>query len=302
MYGDWVLRYDGTEYRFGPPQHQVELRSWAFAADSYRVDDAVLPRADGVAFGRDYVEAGELRIELKIDLTTLPLPAEDRARMAWAVRADLARAWRADSLRQQPRAVAELVMGGEQMIEGRPRRISFDDKHQGRGLIFASATFVPVSTAAYAVDGSGDAPWFEQSVGLVPAAIGGLLAPLSAPLSTAISSTRARPFTVGGSEQVWPILIVTGPLQSGAQIELVNRWALKLNRTVAYDETVVIDTRPGRRLMTVNGRPTNVLAPSGARMSQAFIEPGLNEIALRGSSVEGTAQVTARWREQKVGG
>jgi hypothetical protein len=302
MYGDWVLSYPDTEYRFGPQARGVELRGWAFAADSFRVDDASMPRRDGVAFGRDYVDAGELRIELLIDFTDHPAPPEVCAQMAWDARMGLASTWRADTLRGRPREVAELVMGGQQMIEGRPRRVSFDDKHQGRGLIYASATFLPSSTTVYVVDESGVAPWREQTVGLVPALVGGgLVAPLVAPLSTAVESTRAAPFTVGGDTDVWPVITVQGPIQSGAQVELTGRWALKLNRALAYDEVATIDTRPGRRLMEVNGRGGNILSPSSVPLSQASIPPGLNQVALRGASVEGTATASIRWREQKAG-
>ena len=220
--------------------------------------------------------------------------------MAWAVRVDLEQAWRADTLRDRPRAVAELVMGGEQMIEGRPRRVSFDDKHQGLGLIYATMTFLPESTAVYAVNADGVSPWREQTVGLIPVQVGGLIAPLVAPLSTTAESSRARPFTVGGSKRVWPIISVRGPLLDGARVELVNRWTLRLNRALLHSETALIDTRPDRRSMSVNGIPTNVLSPAGARISQASMSPGLQEVALRGSSVEGTAEATLTWREEKA--
>lgn len=301
MFGDWILRYAGTEYRFGPKSRPVGVVGWAFAANSYRVDDASRPRADGISFGRDYVEAGELRLELIIDYSGRPEPAAMRARMAWETRHELELAWRADTLRQRPRAVAELVLGSEEMIEGRPRRISFDDSAQNVGLVRATATFLPSSTAIYTVDEGGVAPWFEQAVNLVPAQIGGITSPLVAPISTAASSSRARPFTVGGAAPVWPIVTVNGPIQAGAQFELVGGWSLTLNRALAYDDEVSVDTRPDRQIMTYNGRPANVLAPSSSRITAAAISPGLNEIALRGVSIEGTASAKIRWREQKAG-
>lgn len=301
MFTDWVLRYEGTEYRFGPRGRAVGLVGWAFAADSYRVDDAARPRADGIAFGRDFVEAGELRLELIIDYSKRPEPAAQRARMAWETRHELELAWRADTLRQRPRAVAELVLGNMEMIEGRPRRIAFDDSAQNVGLVRATATFIPVSTAKYAVDETGESPWSSETVGLVPAQVGGIVGPLVSPISTTAASTRARSFEVLGSAPAWPIVEVNGPLQSGAQVELVGGWKLTLNRPLAYDEIAVIDTRPDRQSMTFNGRPANVLAPSSALLSEASLSPGLNEIALRGTSAEGTASVTIRWREQKAG-
>lgn len=301
MFDDWILRYEGTEYRFGPKARDVQLVGWAFAANSYRVDDVSRPRADGIAFGRDFVEAGELRVDLLIDYSKRPEPAAQRARMAWETRHELELAWRADTLRQRPRAVAELVLGSTEMIEGRPRRVSFDDELQNVGLIRATATFLPVSTARYVVDETGGSPWHEATVSLVPAQVGGISSPLVAPISTSAASTRARPFTVGGDAPVWPIVEIRGPIQSGAQVELVAGWTLTLNRPLAYDDTVTIDTRPDRQSMKVNDRPGNVLAPSSDSITAAAIPPGLQEFALRGASVEGTASATIRWREQKAG-
>lgn len=297
MHGDWILTYPDTQYRFGPPEHPVQLVGWEIATDSYRVDDTAIPRADGTWFGQDQVEAGEIKIIVKIDFTTAPYPAEECARRAWAIRSELARVWRADVVRQTPGLLAQLTMGDE-MREGRPRRAKFDDDHQGVGLIFAELSFIPASTTAYAVDENGEAPWREQTVGLVPAQIGGLLAPLRAPLTTAAASSRARPFVVGGAAPAWPTITVKGPLQAGASVELTGRWSLPLARSLAFNEVAEIVTEPGRVSMTLNGRPAVVLAPS-ADIDVAFMNPGPQEIALRGRSVEGTASLTIRWRETR---
>lgn len=147
--------------------------------------------------------------------------------------------------------------------------------------------------------GSGGIDWEEVTVGLVPAQIGGLVAPLVAPLTTAASSTRARPFTVGGVGDVWPIISVHGPIQTGARVELTHGWSIQLNRPLAYDEVATIDSRPGQRSMDVNGRAMNVLSPAGDRISQVSMSPGVHEVSLRGTSLEGTATVTLKWREVK---
>lgn len=292
------LVYPGTDFEFGP----VDVESVEIGGVSYRVDDTPLPRRDGIAFGRDFADPGDIVLTVSVSGESQVWGDEEIRHDVYRKATVFSEAWDARVLREQPRLIAELVSGELGMFEGRPRGVQWDYANYAVGFLRGRARFVRASTAVYAVDpDTGESPWHEQAVGLVPAQLGGLVAPLVAPLTTARASTRARPFTVGGDADVWPVITVTGPLQSGGQVELVNRWSLRLNQALAYDDVVVIDTRPGRRLMTVNGRPGNVLAPSGARLSQAFMPPGLQEIALRGASVEGTASATIRWREQKAG-
>ncbi|KKI18708.1 MULTISPECIES: hypothetical protein [unclassified Leucobacter] len=298
MYGDWILTYPGTAYRFGPPQWPVQFVGVEVSTDSYRVDDTAVPRGDGQLFGQDFVEPGEIKISVKIDFTTAPYPVEECARLAWEARTELARVWRADAVRQTPGLLAELTMGGVQMVEGRPRRAKFDDDHQGVGLIFAELYFVPADPTAYTVDADGNSTWHEQTVDLVPPISGGLVAPLVAPLSTMYDSDRSRPFVVGGTAPAWPIIRVKGPINAGAQVDLVSRWTVRLTRALAYDETAEIDCRPGRQASRLNGQGRNVLAPD-TDFSRLSMTPGPQELTLRGTSMEGTASVTVRWRETR---
>lgn len=295
MYGDWVLSYPGTTFEFGPLDQVVKVQRWQFAGETYRTDDTVLPRQDGVAFGKDFVEAGELAIEILIDFSSYPHPASERAAMAWAARTEFKQVWRADRVRQTPAAVAELTIGGEILIEGRPRRVVWNDDAQNVGTVKGTAYFVPAGTGV--LDVSGDrGGWHEQTVGLVPPQVGGLKAPLKAPLTTSVESTRARPFTVDGDVPAWPIVTVKGPLGAGGQVELTSRWRMPLNRALGPFDTAVIDTRPGHRGMTLNRRPVNLLTAGAVQLADASLVPGPHELALRGTSLEGTASASVRWR------
>ncbi|QIK64144.1 hypothetical protein G7068_13755 [Leucobacter viscericola] len=297
MYGDWQLIYEGTDLRFGTREHNVEFVKLTVSGDVYRTDDSQLPRQDGTAFGQDFIESGQLAIAVKIDFTTYPAGPDECARLAWAARQAFERGWRADPVRRTPGAVCELVMGGEQAIEGRPRGVSWNDDHQGVGLITGSALFVPAGTGVFDMsDGGG---WHTQTVGLVPPQTGGLKAPLKAPLSTSVESSRARPFTVAGDVPAWPIITVKGPLGSGAQVELTSRWRMPLNRSLGAFDVVEIDTRPGHRGMTLNGRAANVLTSGAVQLADAAMAPGPQELALRGTSLEGTATASVRWRTTK---
>lgn len=290
---NWSLTTEGTRHGFD----DVEVSEWSIGGRVYRTDDTSRPRTDGRYFGQDFVDPGDVEIQLLIRVTTGP--REDRFRAVSTIKERFTSFWDGDDIRLRPGVTSELEIAGRYVVEGRPRHVDWDDTLATFGIVKGTALFVRGQDEAFAVEPGGGSAWNEVTVGLVPAQIGGLIAPLIAPLTTAESSTRARPFTVNGDVPVWPIISVKGPIQTGAQVELVHGWTLRLNRALAFDETATIDTRPGHRTMDVNGQAQNVLSPSGARISQASIPPGLQEIALRGQSVEGTAEVTIRWRESK---
>lgn len=288
-YCDWSITIDGNRFEFGP----VEVTSWIIGGREYRTDDTDRPRTDGRYFGQDFATPGDVEIELIIRADGAT--REERFDNAMTIRENFTRVWNGDEIRFTPGEVAELEIAGRAAVEGRPRHVDWDDSKATFGIIRGNALFVRDFDQAF----EPGAFWYEVTVGLVPPQIGGLIAPLIAPLTTAISSTRARPFEVGGDSEVWPIISVQGPIQSGSKVELTHGWSIHLNRALAYDEVAVFDTRPGQRTMTLNGRPVNLLAPTGDRLSQLSIQPGMNEVALRGTSVEGTASVTVRWREVK---
>lgn len=288
-YCEWSITIDDVRYPFG----EVEVSNWTIEGREYRSDDTDRPRADGRYFGQDFATPGDITIDLIIRVKQGN--RQEKFDTAMAIREEFTRVWNGDTVRFTPGKVAELEVAGRAIVEGRPRHVDWDDTLATFGIIKGQALFVRGFDEAYLPGAS----WGETTVGLVPEQIGGLIAPLVEPLTTARTSTRARPFTVGGDSTVWPIISVRGPLQAGASVELTHEWTIKLNRGLAYDEVAVFDSRPGRRTMHLNGRPMNLLAPTGARLSQLSMEPGVHEVALRGTSVEGTAEVTLRWRETK---
>lgn len=288
-YCNWSITIDDTRYEFDP----VEVESWSINGREYRTDDTDRPRTDGRYFGQDFATPGD--VEINLIIRARGATREERFNNAMLIRENFTEVWNGDTIRFTPGAVAELEIAGRSLVQGRPRYIDWDDSRATFGIIRGTALFVRDFDQAFE-PGAG---WNEVTVGLVPAQIGGLIAPLIAPLTTAYSSTRARPFEVLSPTPVWPVISVHGPLQSGGSVELTHGWTIKLNRALAYDEVAVFDTRPGQRSMTLNGRPVNLLSPTGDRLSNLSIQPGLNEVALRGASVEGTASVTVRWRDTK---
>jgi len=289
----WALAYDGNENEFD----QVHVAGIKIAGHDYRTEDTAQVQRDGLRFGSDYADPGDIVIALSVNSGAQLGDAEARRIVRERATAFTA-LWDAPLLRSQPGLVAELHADELGVFEGRPRGVEWDWSRYAAGFLPGRARWVRSSAVSYIVGSDGEV-WHEQTVGMVPAQIGGLVAPLVAPLTTAAESSRARTFTVGGDSPAWGIYTVTGPLAPGARVELTGRWSAHLNRVLAYDEVIQIDTRPGQRLMTVNESPRNVLLPSGARMSEMSMNPGVNEIALRGTSIDGTARLSVRWRDTR---
>ena len=290
-YCDWSITIGDVSHPFG----QVEVSSWVIGGREYRTDDTSRPRTDGRYFGQDFADPGD--IEINLIIRAKGTDRQTKFDNAMSLREEFTSVWNGDTIRFTPGSVAELHIAGRVVVEGRPRHVDWDDSLATFGIIKGNALFVRNFDQAFGYDETtGGSQWEEVTVGLVPAQIGGLVAPLVAPLTTAASSTRARPFIVDSDSDVWPIIVIQGPIQTGASVELTHGWTAQLNTGLAFDEVATIDTRPGNRTMDVNGKSTNLLSPVGNRISQLSIPPGQQEVALRGSSLEGTATVTIKWR------
>jgi hypothetical protein len=301
MYGDWILRYPGTEYIFGPPAHPVQLVEWEQDADGVDVEDVRPVGADGLWMGRDTLEPGAVTVHVKIDFTTAPYPVEECARLALAARSELGRVWRGDAVRTQAGEVAELVMGGLQVIEGRPRRPRFDDADQSVGLIYAELPFIPSTTGAYLLDGAGES-WRSVETQLVPPEPrDGWEWPLEWPLLTHNPTVRATWFEVGGDTDTPVVLSVQGPLGAGAEVEVPGAFRSRTRQALAHDQVAVLDARPGRMLQTINGVPSPFLTPDSSLLSGFVLSPGPHSLALRGVSSDGQARASRRWRDMKAG-
>ena len=285
---EWRLLYAGTDLTFGTPATPVFNRRTPDLGDvDILASEVGRPRSDGQSFGIDYRAGRTIGFDLGV-----------RAESGAAVRdatADLTRAWRADAVRLTPGAVAELQTrydGRERAVFGRPRRFAADysDASVNR-LVSVTADFVCADDVFYSTTES------QQLISLVPPPGGGLIAPLASPMSTTASSDRSMGITVGGELPAWPVIEVTGPITNPV-VEVVGLWRMAFTLTLAYDQTLVIDTRPWARTAKRNGASVaRSLTRTSARLSKAAIPPGDWEVALRGVSATGTPTARVRWRD-----
>lgn len=288
-YQEWSITIGGTRHSFDP----VEVVSWSVAGREYIVDDTPAPRQDGRWFGQDFAIPGDVEIELIIRAPKGN--RQERFEAVSAMRTAFTEVWNADAVRNTAGAVAELEIAGEVVVEGRPRHVDWDDSRVTYGIIRGTAVFVRDIDQVF----SSSSGWQSAVLGLIPAQSGGLKAPLKAPLRTTSESTRAAPLIVGGNAPAWPVLELKGPIQSNAQLLVHNRWRIFINRALGPFDTVRIDTRPGKRATYLNGQPRQILDPRSSMLGDCSLLPGTNVLSLRGSSIEGTAQVTVQWRDTR---
>lgn len=283
MPNDWHLSYADVDVPFGSvASGYVFNKAPEVGAPEIVQEDATRPRSDGVAFGVDYLSGRTVTFDLTVNGRD---EADARAKLA-----DLARAWRADAVRQTAGAVAALTSSNGRSTFGRSRRFASADELLPQGMTQVVADFA-----------SADDLWYGQetkvSVGLVPAPGGGLVAPLAAPLSTTSTSDRSQVVTVGGAVPTWPVFEIQGPITNPV-VEIVGRIRMEFRLSLAFDQTLVVDTRPWARSVLLDGASVaGSLTRTSTRLSRSALAPGSHELVLRGVSQSGTARLSAAWRD-----
>lgn len=286
---DWTLTYEGVALSWGAPGDSIILDGPPeFGSPEIAVDDVRRPRADGLAFGKDY--RGGVTITFALAVVA---DSEEGAR---DLAASFSRAWRGDALRSTPGAVATLTsrLGTrERVVYGRPRRFAQDDTHAPEGVILLTCDFQCVNDVAYS---PGETVEF---VGLVPPPSGGLESPLAAPLTTVAPSSYPGGIEVGGDLAAWPVVEIEGPI-TNPEVEVTNHWAIRLRLDVLDGDAIVVDTRPWRRTITRRSDGASfagTLTRDSVALSKASLVPGGYEVALLGVDATGTASMRFSWRD-----
>lgn len=284
MPADWRLSYSGTDLSFGSIDSGLvfpQSNPPSVSATDITDQDAAIPRGDGVLFGQDYRNGLTLTFNIEVHGET-----EDDAR---ALEAALSTAWRGDSIRNVPNATALLTTHTGRSIYGRPRKYQPNYDLLPFGIIAVTCDFVTTGDLWFD-------PFENATVNLVPASGGGLVAPLASPLSTTATSDRSQTFQVDGTAAVWPVITITGPITKPT-VEVVGQFKLGFDLTLAYDQSLVIDTRPWNRTIKLNGASVaGKLMPIYDRLSDASVLPGRYDFALRGASATGTPTAKFTWR------
>lgn len=286
MLNDWHLTYGNTDFAFGTVDSKFVFPQSAppeISAADIKNDDTDTPRGDGLLFGRDFRGGQTITINAEV--------VADTEVGSLTLLQRFANAWRADSVRDTPGAMAQLTSHTGRTVFGRPRRFQ-----QKLDLLPFGVTAVACDFAA--VDDLWYGPPQVAEVRLAPAPGGGLVAPLAAPLSTTSSSDRSQSFTVGGLMPIWPTITISGPITSPS-IEVVGQFRMDfVGLNLSASETLTIDTRPWARTVMRNGASVaGRRDPRTSRLSEASVPPGTHELALRGTSATGTPRALVTWRD-----
>jgi len=118
---------------------------------------------------------------------------------------------------------------------------------------------------------------------------------LKEPLVARGYTTAANTFTVGGESATWPVVTIQGPILNPS-VEVPGRFRFTSAASLKYDETLTIDTRPGRQTVLRNGNEIAALTRTSTLLPDASLPPGKYTLILSGSSSTGAPTARATWR------
>ena len=283
---------DGTHildgYAFGLEEHPVVILEGGYdpGSSEFRTNDIESQVADLTMFGRDLLTGPTIEFTLGIrnDVDV------------WPVVADLTKAWRADTVRRTPGALSALVFvraGRTYRAWGRSRKFGLqpapraDDEFQTAIATFKVAEpFIEL-----------DALNTVTCRLLEPVGDGGVVFPVVFPVEFRPSSqAREGSAVVGGIAPAHFTVTIKGPVTGQLSQARVYGpgWSISITRPLAYDETVVIDTR--RQTVTLNGRSMPGLIGPRDRLD-ARLSPGSQVLGFEGSDPSGTATAAFSWRD-----
>lgn len=303
--------------------------------------DSSLPGIDGNFFGVDTTAGQTVAFGLNAVGDT-----DDEAETLYAA---FRRAWRADTIRATPGAVATLTAPSGRSTFGRPRRITPAYMPIGSGAIGITADFAtqddrwygpekrlsvplrlsqaggfvfrqydvgtgltlvenPPGSGLYLTSGLEEAPpgsGLYSPDGLVESPPGsGLYATTSQPtvaeglkfpLVARGYTTSANTFTVLGDVDTWPVVTIKGPILNPT-VEVAGCFKFSAKTSLQYDETLRIDTRPGRQTVLRTGSKLAALTRTSTLLAAASLPPGSHTLTLSGSSATGSPTAQIAWR------
>lgn len=273
----------------------INVAAVGFEEAETALGDLELPGQDGIAFGRDHKRGPLITFELNV-LHRDP----DEAKREYA---QLASRWDAAALRRTPRLVTTLTMrqpGTRQVVVyGRPRSLERTSSNVllKAGRIDAVATFQAADHLVYDDTGTEDGGARELELTLVAAAGDGIVWPLTWPVTWGHQGVRRDAVISRGDAPTWPVITIRGPV-SQPSVEIVGTGRqLRLDTTLAYDQTVTIDTRPWARTILRDDGASLAGVARGAALSDFLLPVGQTVIAYRGTDTTGQSRATVAWRD-----
>lgn len=278
---DHQFEVDNVVFGAGCP---VEVESWTPSAASWRTKDREISRGDGVRPGRDLRGVATWAF----DAFTNGGDADD----ALSAIEQLGFVWPSEAIRSQPMSVTALryaINGRTRRVYGRPREFDTPiDTLYLQGMIPVTMNFVVMDPLIYEdVEDS-------VEVKLVPETTGGLRSPVRSPVrSVWTSNAQQKAAVVGGSRPTWATVEFSGSTIN-PWVQVGNLWRVQAKTSMAFDDTVTIDSRPWLRSATRRGAAVPV--SRGTRIAEMLLPPGRHAITFGSDDAGSAAKATVRWR------
>lgn len=277
---NWLLQTASGSLEFGDDLSPVVVSSWRQEPGKLRVVDVENPSGDGLRFGKDRRAGQTISFSMWVN-------GGDEAGAAAGL-AGVAGVWRNDVGRSRAGGLARLRHPGGRSVVGRPRRLTNDSSLVERGLVTIDADFECVDDLWYG-------PEQVQSISFVAPVSGGLMFPAESPFTFDSGPTvRNGSVVVSGDVATWPVFEIDGPV-TNPEVDVPGVGRLVFRTTLAYDQTLVVDTRPWARWVKRDGAAfPGALSASGSRLSDMALSPGAHTVLLRGYDPSGTAVLRVR--------
>lgn len=283
---DGEFELDG--YAFGGESHGVLVQPGGFdpGTASLRLQDNDAGINDGIYMGRDSKSPPLWGFTL--------MSNQYNAAGALDALETLAAQWDSYDVRTTPGAVSTMrynLGGRTRRVYGRARRFAQSvTAGLWSGVATAVADFQLTDGRYYADE------LRVQTVSIVPATAGGLSGVLTGPLTTEAGGARQGVIPDVGGKVATPITAtisgpITNPWLAGPG------WEIRLNVTLAYDQSVTIDARPwAMSVLRNDGASLAGKLTRSSRLDQARLLPGSQELTFGGTDATGTAKCSVSWR------
>lgn len=251
-----------------------------------RTQDADNPVGDGRVFGRDYLSGPTWAFDFRAG------PGGVDA--ALSALAGVTKAWRSAPRDPGDESVLRYGVGDRtRRVYGRARQFSQDPNLlYALGYSMAVGEFDVADHWHYADTAQ------QLTVTLIPGDAGGLVSPLVSPLTTVAGGQRQGLVSVTGDAPAPMEITFRGPVTNPKASS--TGWQVALNTTIAYDQTVTVDTRRGTVLRN-DGASLGGTLSRHTYLPEARLHPGSREIVFAGTDATGTASCTVAWRPTYYG-
>lgn len=268
-----------------------------WAGGDARDSDVARGQEDGRYFGRDL--RGGLSVNFEIGVLTdhLATPGSDAYRTNVDYLEDIRAWWDEEDFRSKPWLLSVLrtcVAGRTWRAYGRPRRFSeAASRLQQQGYTPIVCDFAVIDNSVYADESE------QVIIPLVSAPDGGLIAPLSAPLTTTPATNEERTVDITGTRSTWAWVTFVGPV-TNPSVQL-GGMVIGLSTSIPDGMRVTVDPRPWSRGVTRDDGASyaGYLSAETPVLRELKLRKGSYQAIYSGIDATGTSQCIVEWRDAR---